>query len=349
MSYVTRINPFGGILCVPYYYMWILIAISWIIIWIKLVWLCWIDKYQDRNTFLSQKTKICNKLRISTKLQLTKLTTVDNESLPSEIITIIMDMLPTIHDNWYEHAPWEKRKLNVKWHLPVIALYIYPIARFVANLGNFITIMVQYGKWYHSHSNVSNWDKYCAFIITCLYMPNFLGRGSNSLWMQVVADAIEFSHALSNYIRTISWVNVLVEIMVVAAFVIVSFPIFITGIFVYLPTTILGLIIGFAIWFICFRIGAYFHDKWHGPPDYIYYHDIGIMSGVLMSTSFGALWFFIVIIVPSMELYAGGNWVEAYRIGFFAEYCNKDDYFAFNKWSEYEWNIQLLIVSWFIF
>ena len=50
-----------------------------------------------------------------------------------------------------------------------------------------------------------------------------------------------------------------------------------------------------------------------------------------------------------MEFFADKKWNESYRFGFYGEYCQQSDYFEWTKFNQYPWDIQLLIVSWFMF
>ena len=56
------------------------------------------------------------------------------------------------------------------------------------------------------------------------------------------------------------------------------------------------------------------------------------MAAIAIAGSFLTVWFIAVLLVCTMELYDGQNWIDAYRIGFLGKYCNEDDYFQFSKW-----------------
>ena len=52
-----------------------------------------------------------------------------------------------------------------------------------------------------------------------------------------------------------------------------------------------------------------------------------------------------------MEFYGDKeyNWVQSLETGLLGTYCDENDYFQFDRFHEYDWDIQLLVVSWFIF
>ena len=85
------------------------------------------------------------------------------------------------------------------------------------------------------------------------------------------------------------------------------------------------------------------------PSHGIMSRDFALGSSLIMTYSLFGMWFLVIIYVCMMELYSDSNWVEAHRIGFLGEYCNESDYFAVNKWNDYDWDIQFLIISWFLF
>ena len=116
-------------------------------------------------------------------------------------------------------------------------------------------------------------------------------------------------------------------------FIIISFPILLSGIFIFIPTTIL-----------CYFIVAFFVSL---IEDYLQLLAEDTFICILLT--FGVMWFLIVIIICTMEFFNGTNWFKSYRIGFLGEYCNESDYFEFNKWNEYPLDIKFLIISWFIF
>ena len=352
MAFVTRINPFGGILCVPYWNIWIIIIISWIIILIRISCIKWIHKYQLNTLKTDLKTVISHRLRQETRSHLQGIQ-IENEPLPSEIITVIMDMLPIIDESWEIYAEAEKYKNERKRRILKNTLYIYPIIRFLANFLNFIIIMVQYGKWHSSNSETSTWDKYCAFILAWFYMPNWKGTDSNSLWIWQWADMNDMESSNKKLYELLeNFVSIQIPIIMLFAvwFSLLSLPIFVAGIFVYIPSTILIGIIGMVIFVVIYLM----LQKLILSRGDSKYSDFAIMTGILSYTSFCGMWFFILIVVCTMEyfsdaLYSGENWVRAYGIGFLGEYCDESDYFEFGKWNEYEWHIRFLIVSWFIF
>ena len=83
--------------------------------------------------------------------------------------------------------------------------------------------------------------------------------------------------------------------------------------------------------------------------DSVQRENIGLFSGIGISLTFCTIWAFTTIIVSTMEFYDEFDWTKSWRTGFLGHYCNKEDYFAFSKWNEYNWDIQFLVVSWFVF
>ena len=69
----------------------------------------------------------------------------------------------------------------------------------------------------------------------------------------------------------------------------------------------------------------------------------------IINVSLLAMWFSQIIIIPAMEVYSGQDWVTSYKIGFLGQYCDEKDYFTADKWNEYDWDIRLLVISWFLF
>ena len=99
-------------------------------------------------------------------------------NLPSEVISIIMKMLPSTgrdDENWNVFKSEYAKSNNTFVNIMLAITSIYPITRFAVNLVNFIIIINQFKVWCNLNENRSDWDKYCAFIIASLYMPNLKG------------------------------------------------------------------------------------------------------------------------------------------------------------------------------
>ena len=132
------------------------------------------------------------------------------------------------------------------------------------------------------------------------------------------------------------------DLLFVLWIIILTFPIAFTGIFIFIPTSII----------LCcsvFMMGCVLHvfiEKYgNGWPDN------GESLGPAMSAPFLIIWAFTTIIFSSMEFYGEGkyDWINSWETGILGTYCNEDDYFLFSKFHQYNWDMQLLIVSWFIF
>ena len=324
----------------PYYYVWITVIISWVLTGIEIIYLyllTYIRQYLESNT-TQLKPAINKQIRINYQSQLES-HTVNDIPLPNEIISIIMKMLPITEDNWKSLGNYKAKvaSINRKREILRYTIYIYPLCRNIANLMNFIFVMIRYGKWYNNHNDISNWDKYCSFIISLFYMPAFRGRAG----LTIIGAQINFGDTdLDNTHERILWLALFESGIFAALFAIISFPLWMSGLFVYITTTILALVMGVVI-----LISSHFIIKSvFGKSDVI-------IHGLPFASSWTIMFFAVVVIICAMEFYADGdiNWVKAYRIGFMGEYCSKDDYFQSSKWNEYPMDIQFLIVSWFIF
>ena len=105
----------------------------------------------------------------------------------------------------------------------------------------------------------------------------------------------------------------------------------------------MGLIFGLLLFVILFKSTEWAVYEWDLLG--IVQEEFDFMVGLMMSVTFFGMWFCILIVVCTMELYSGENWVTAYRIGFSGDYCDQNDYFAVSKWSEYDWDIQNLLAA----
>merc|ERR1712228_727651 len=240
------------------------------------------------------------------------------------------------HENWKQHRSSYQKKINAKSNLILSAKYIYPFIRFFANCINLVSIITRYTHWYEANENNTHWNKYCAFIIALLYMPIFKGRATMRwfgfpIWHPgpPSLNANDATDSWTSWILSI-FCTMFIEWAFVIIFMIVSAPIFISGIFIYLTTTLL-----FMIWMTCSFVLVFvvFMNK---------SEDIGGYSGMVISSTIGMLFVLNVITICTMEFYGGNKWTESYRIGIRGEYCDESDYFSFDKWNEYEWDIRFL-------
>ena len=338
MSYVQSINPFDGILCVPYFYLFIAIIFSWILAGIEVVIVELTEKCSK--IILRQHHGLENK--VNAKLRIKFQTELENLSIfPTEIVSIIMSMLPLQHGNWRKHRASYQKTINAESNSILSIKYLYPLVRFFANCINLIIIIVHYSRWYEENTNFSNWDRYCAFIVSLLYMPIFKGRATMRwfgfpIWYpgppRFNSDKRE-----TPWIMT-SFCHMFCEWSFVAMFMMIAAPILISGAFIYLPTTLLFMLwmtCSFTLVFVCFM-------------DCVS-EDVGGYSGMTISSTIGMIFVLTVSTVCTMEFYANGDWVQSYRIGLLGEYCDEEDYFSFGKWSEYRWDMRFLIMSWVVF
>ena len=186
MAYSHDINPFTGILCIPYHYLCIVILLSWIPIWLEFSWRKYIIKYCDgplKNAQKNISTTINNIIKNKLKSEFNKLI-INNSRIPSDITSIIINMLPEIHENWKQQGKQYQLYIYIKTLLCKYSPYIFPTIKITANLLCFTVIILQYLHWLRHHSDLSNLNKYSSLIIALFYMPNFKGRGFHLFWFR---------------------------------------------------------------------------------------------------------------------------------------------------------------------
>ena len=61
------------------------------------------------------------------------------------------------------------------------------------------------------------------------------------------------------------------------------------------------------------------------------------------------MFYFVNIIVSTIELFAGDNWLSAYNAAINVDYCFEEDYLSLDDWNNYPLNIKFLLLSWFVF
>ena len=152
MSYTQTINPLTGIVCIPYWYILLLIMLTWIQTLIEFGFVWCINKWynntkQTMNDHEFIQTEMRHRIPIAIKSIFNNIW-IDGKliSWPNEITSIVLSMLPS-HPNWdnYQFKPHSKTnqiqaeviaKANRIGFLP----WIYPIARFVINSINCINL-----------------------------------------------------------------------------------------------------------------------------------------------------------------------------------------------------------------
>ena len=342
MSYVIRVNPFKGILCMPFYYLFIPVIVSWILTFVEVLHLYLIVHLRKK---LSHKkdnleTTVTKKFLLESRRELETFIW-DDIHLPPGIISIIMEMLPDKYENWKDFCDFdaisnsiEKQKIALK-----LSLYIYPAIRVIANLINFVLIMYQYGIWHRDHPQISNWDKYCAFVIALLYLPTHAGHGFSTtvMFANIYVDDTEIE-SVTEYLIAIGFLEFFIYISLI---LIISLPIWIAGFNVFMPNVVFFIV-------ICIIVSALYHFV----MKYLVQKDDYEFNWLLLarvSSLTVIMWFLVVTLVSAMEFFDGLDWVHSYGVGFLGEYCDAEDHVHFNKWNEYTMDIQFLIISWFLF
>ena len=342
MSFIHDVNPFNNILCAPYWDIWILIIISWILAALEIFFLSLTEKYRQRlSGNIKQKVSAHNLLEIEKHLESIS---IDKEELPSEIISEIMAMLGTESENWqyskYAINKWKKRKRK-QFGLCIIDCS-YATFRFFANFANFVIIIMRYLQWYDDNLNASSWRKYCAFIVALLYLPNFKGRAlmrlcnlklffgeDDTLWMRVR--------------QLVYGINVFMDVLLALVFVLIALPFLIPGTFVFIPTSFMTLIVAGCVW--CCVYGILVCLEKESDDEELE----GVVVATVLISTFEGHWMYILSLLSMMELFDGSGWVNSYSMAFLGEYCSEGSAFQMSKWSEYPMDIKFLIISWFLF
>ena len=351
-SYVLDINPFKGVLCVPYYHLFIAIITSWLFAFLRVYYAMQIDKYYNINV-VEQKNQIEGK--VPSQIQQDIKTSIQSSTnLPHPIISIITQMLPKA-DGYYqsdlqqEYKEKFEKQIERKARNYLRTIYIYPAIRYTINCINLINIMVRYGKWVNN-TDFAPWHKYMGFILVWFYMPLCKGY----IWaLYACFDFFQREKDQKYYGRNLIVADTvyqmmerqLLEMFGLIAFGLLAIPMLFFGFFVYITTIFGGLLVGIITIFM-FAVCATLMNK-------IWFKGVVKLkednTGLLLGTSFCANWLITLFMVSIMEFSNDVKWVKGYRIGLLGEYCDPDDYFSADKWNQYEWDIQLLIVSWFLF
>ena len=184
MSFVYSVNPYHGILCVPYWYIFPVIILNFIHAWFAVYYDYLMDKYRkqlDNFDFYSYKKSVNERLLIQTERELSALK-LNGEPFPNEIVCIIIGFLPIEHplSQEYELKQWERNQWIAK--VLTVSQFVYAIVRLIINFINFICIIIRYASWHKDNTELSNWRKYCAFIMAMLYLPSMKGRGAMAMF-----------------------------------------------------------------------------------------------------------------------------------------------------------------------
>ena len=337
MTFTQTVNPFTGILCVPYWYIWLLIVFSWFLTAVEVLFLYLVQRYRDTlyKQLADLENRANNEIHDYFEEELGDIV-IDNQRLPDDVIELIMSMLEKNSPHWMKYVEDYVHSIYRKTWFISFFQFIYPLIRFIINFINFIIIILRYIDWYQNNiKNTSHWNKYFAFIITFLYLPNHKGRGIMKMFHNKLGIIIEERTS-----QVSVWSNTIIDAAFIIFFIIISFPVFVGGIFIYITTTLLFVVLGLILWAITWYL---FQRRSYRLTE------CGKEWGYTISTTFLSMWFLVNIIMSTMEFYNGSNWINAYKVGFFGEYCDQNDYFQFGKWNDYPSDIQFLVISWILF
>ena len=325
-------NPFDGILCMPYYLIWITIIIAWFLGALQFFYLKQIPTIRSKIIQKEQaaRDEIKHKLikqyfeNIEIALQEEYYT---NIKLPPDITKIVMSMMgkDLVLYNSEINKPLSKYHFSEMKFALKYSIFIYPLIRIICNMINFVFIMKRYSEWHKQHKSMSGWDKYNAFIMCLFYLPLWKGSGLCNI-MGSDNDYIGNEVPVSDYLYNIGSLETVIFIFLFCA---ISFPVIIGGLFIYIPNSLLTMFTVILLWF---RL-SYIKDSWR----------------LVMIVTFLLNFFCTVIVVATMEVYAGNKWVDGYEIAVLGNYCKHEDYVDFGEWEKYPNDIQFLIVSWLLF
>ena len=340
MSFVASVNPYQDILCEPYYYLFPIVAINWMFAWLEVYYHYLVELYREKLQQSKAKLEesINSELRQKTELKLSQYT-FNNQPLPKEIVSLIMSMLPLTNEIWTKYRDKLMNRINMKRRCLSFTQFLYPIARFIGNLINFICIIVRYADWYETNTHLSSWRKYNGFILAMLYMPTMKGRGIMTLFaFEVVCKGND------EYIAIITTaIGCTSDLLFMLFVIIAAFPVMISGAVVFIPTGLLSILVVVICWAFCywlFRLSCFSRKRFESMREIA-----GFISAMTLLLQF--VWTSQTVSI--MEFFDGELWTKAYRFGFFGEYCYDAAYFQSNKWSQYQWDIKFLIISWIMF
>ena len=353
MSFVLNANPLKGTLCVPYYYLWLTIIFSWSLTLIEYAYMQAMQFWQGHimNKPRDFEIRINQKMLAIMESELRKIE-INYNALPNEIILTIMSMLPKRDKAYVDLSNHKYKRIQYKSALPPLTAYLYPLARFVCNFINFVMLLIRYSKWYDDNDDLSNWRKYCALIIIMFYMPICKGRGVMRL-IQLpwgYGEVLPVNHEEIIWWQPLYWFEMVSDVLFAFWLIILTFPIAFSGAFIFIPTTIiLGCslcVLGVALWGISYLILKHIFNLNNRDTDYQ-----AAMVATSWTLTFWTIWAFTTIIFSTMEFYGNKeyDWIESWKTGFSGTYCDEDDYLIFYRFNQYDWDIQLLVVSWFMF
>eukprot|EP01084_Bolivina_argentea_P083490 151151_1 len=363
-------NPFENVICATYWQIYIPMFCTWFIFsfpWIfkSIFKQCENNKIQiktlnETNTH-EEDEYMCSELRLSVKESirvivmnkflnhLNYITSVHdcmqpNQDTYGKISVVIMSFIPdtvntvttnimreTIH-NQTNNYEIDVNKVNKRDIILIHCTRTYFIMRFIFNIVCWVIIMIRYVEWYNKSENINlnNWHKYTAFCVgIILYHPSMKLNGFIAYSLNQNMD--------NNYLKCITWISDGIYLLI---FCIISFPLIFTAIPVFLPT----LITYISVTLICMT-GFMMMSEKDGSYTYLFKYIYRQKAHfIFCSQIFVMLQLWIICIVPFCN---EQKWFESYFFGFYGRYCPMKDRLSINN--AYDTDIQVLIVSWFIF
>ena len=342
MGYIEDINPFHGILCAPFYHLWIPIITSFIPICLQMLPLRYVDDKRAAIIDLFKTMKIEMKQKFIEAIK----TELADRTVSIDVADIIMQYVgEPSYDLYYKSQRYTRQQFadviyakeakyrQIKW------LWILPIIRFIMNLMCCIIVINQYSVWYKQNNSLSHWDKYKAIMIALMYLPNWKCCGIFQIPTFLMID--ESFRFPSSPVRILFPPAILDGLIILIA-LLIGIPFFIPALLFFAGTTCL-----FGVIAIIMYLGG-----WCVYGKYIQENGINgwidLQFGMAVY-SMAWIWFMMVSIVCIMEFFNGAKYTDAYNIGFKGMYCDTNDYFHTNKFNEYSWDVWVLIVTWFFF
>ena len=148
-----------------------------------------------------------------------------------------------------------KQRRDMKLKLLLCSYFVYPIIRFIVNLICLILMAIRYISWYQQHANLSDWQKYCGFIIIHLYMPMLKGHG----FFTILDKDVFYKWTFYHFEDVPSWVTFIISILDISFVVwllLISIPFWFAEMFIFIPTTIIIMLCGLIL-FVYTRYTTY--------------------------------------------------------------------------------------------
>ena len=351
MSFLLNANPLKGVLCVPYHYLWLTVILAWFLTLLEAVWM-WAT-YQWSNHHIQDRAKTIysrvnqNMVNIMqaelTSVKITYNDSSEPDSIPNEIIAVIMSFLPEVDDAYQPICRLKRQQVETNAIMAISTTYIYPVVRSICNIINLVNLLIRYVEWYNV--NYSTSTRYCALIMIMFYVPIFNGRG----FMRLIQYIFRYSIKTNRFKKFKYWEHpflcaLWMDILYLIFVSIVAFPILCTDTIIFIPSICVACLGGVVMTFIVSLTDCCFRDTPDGRDD-------AMTFSLALAIPFCISWGVAMMMFSTMEFYGykGYDWIHAWETGFLGTYCDPNDYFAFSKFSQYDWDIRVLIISWFIF